>query len=79
MVWGSVLIDHFKNSMYEKLSLIVEEIGRKKGFEYSIGIASNISSQSISVKKLSYKIVYRLKYADFKYNGENVFKDIKGT
>lgn len=79
MVWGSVLIEHFKNNMYEKLSLIVEEIARSKGFEYSIGIASNISSQNISINKLGYQPVYKLKYGDFEYKGRKVFDSIKNT
>ena len=44
-----------------------------------MGIASNISSQNISLKKLSYQPVYRVKYAEFEYKGEKVFQSIQNT
>lgn len=79
MVWGTVDFQHLKNRMYEKLSLIVEELGRQKGYQYSVGIASNISSQNISMNRLHYIPVYRMPYATFTYKGERVFAGIEGT
>ena len=79
MVWGSVDFKHFKNGMYEKLSLTTEMIAHKNGFDYSMGLASNISSQSISFNKMMYQPVFAVKYGEFVYKGKKVFEQIKDT
>lgn len=69
--------DHLGLGVYQKLRDHIHEIARDKGFEFVVGELSSAATQNVVVNKMGHKILSRIAFDQFEFEGRKPFQSIR--
>lgn len=73
---GGVYPQYAGSGVAMSMSTFIEKYAREKGYRKSIGEVTGPISQHVYIKQLGYKPLYEVKYEDFLFEDNRVFKNI---